>query len=133
VITVGKDAELDEVARLLSDNRVSGLPVVDDKGRVIGVVSEADVLSLAGMKKGHTLRDVIRHILGEPLPERRSGNSVRDIMSSPAITTGPDTGIKDAARVMDEKKIKRLPVVDSEGMLRGIVSRADIVKAMSRR
>src|SRR5512134_1059034 len=61
VITVRKDAELDEVARLLSDNRVSGLPVVDDNGSVVGVVSEADVLSLTGMKKGHTLRDVIRH------------------------------------------------------------------------
>lgn len=133
VITVNRNAWLCEVTKILSDSGVSGLPVVDENNLVIGVVTEADVLSLTGVRKGHTLRDILLHLFGEPLPERKPGNRVEDIMSSPAITIAPAASIREAARTMEERKVKRLPVVDSEGRLKGIISRADIVKAMSRR
>ena len=133
VITIKQDADLHEAARVLSENRISGMPVVDDNDHVIGIISEADILMLAGMKKEHTFKDIVRHILGEPVPVRKSGDRVKDVMSFPPITSKADDDIAGAAKVLDEKKIKRLPVVDDEGKLIGIISRADIVKAIGKK
>ncbi|MCX5822479.1 MAG: CBS domain-containing protein [Deltaproteobacteria bacterium] len=130
VIKVREEADINEVTTLLSENRISGLPVVDGGGRVIGVVTEADVLSMAGMNKEHAFRDIIRHILGEPLPAHSGSKKLRDVMSSPAITTGPEADIRDVALTIDEKRIKRLPVVDEQGRLIGLISRADIVRVI---
>jgi len=132
VVMVKRDTDIQEAARRLSGLRISGMPVVDDVNKVIGVISEADILSLAGVKRGHTLKDILRHVLGEPLPVRKEGNTVGDIMSSPAITIGPDGDIREVAIILDERRIKRLPVVDAEGKLAGIVSREDIVRAMGK-
>ncbi len=133
VITVRPAARLCEAAELLADNRISGLPVVDTENHVIGVITEEDVLSMAGVSKGHTFRDILKHLLGEPLPKRGEGNAVIDFMNSPAITIGPDVDVREAARLLSEKRIKRLPVIDKENRLIGIVSRADIVRATVRR
>lgn len=133
VVTVGIDADIHEAARLLSERRISGMPVIDESGRVIGVISEADILSSTGMKKGYTFRDVLRHLLGEPLPSRKDGEKAREIMSVPAVTIGPDQDIREAAAVMEERRIKRLPVVDEQGRHVGIISRADIVKAIGKK
>lgn len=133
VSAVKKDADIHEVSRLLSENRISGLPVVDNENHVIGIVTEADVLSMAGMKHGHTFKDIVRHILGEPLPERKAGNKVEDVMTSPAITTKPDGDIREVAKILDERRIKRLPVVDEGNKLIGIISRADIVRVTGKK
>jgi CBS domain-containing membrane protein len=130
VITISDDADLSEVTNLLSENRISGLPVVDRENRVIGVITEADVLSMAGMQKEHAFKDIIRHILGEPLPGNKKTKSLRNAMSSPAITTGSDADIREVAVTLDERRIKRLPVVDEQGKLIGVISRADIVRAI---
>lgn len=130
VVTINPDADLKEAARRLSGLRISGMPVVDAEHRVLGIISEADILSLAGIKKGHTFKDVLRHVLGAPLPVRKKGNTVGEVMTSPAITTDPDRDIRTVAAILDEKRIKRLPVVDEEGRLVGVISRADIVRAM---
>ena len=131
VIKVREDADINEVTTLLSENRISGLPVVDGQDRVIGVITEADVLSMAGMKKGHAFKDILRHLLGEPLPGPNSGSKrLQDVMSSPAITTGPESDIRNVAMIIDEKRIKRLPVVDEQGRLIGLISRADIVRVI---
>jgi len=131
-IAIRTHADLHEAAGLLSEHRISGLPVVDEGSVVLGVVTEADILSMTGMEKEHTFKDILRHLLGEPLPERKRGNNVGEIMSSPAITTRPDADIRDVARILDEKRIKRLPVVDEGNRLVGVISRADIVRAMRR-
>lgn len=133
VVAVKKYDDIHEAARLLSENRISGLPVVEAGNLVIGVVTEADILSMTGLNKGHTFKDILRHILGEPLPERKTGHLVGDIMTSPAITARPDADIKGVAKILDEKRIKRLPVVDENSKLIGIISRADIVRAMANR
>ena len=133
VITVRPDANVHEVTRLLAENRVSGLPVVDDKNRVVGLISEADVLSMTGVPREHTFKDVIRHLLGEPVPKQRQGNTVEDFMISPAVTTTAGIDIREAAMILDQKRIKRLPVVDEAQRLIGIVSRADIVRAIGKR
>ena len=132
VVTAKMDSDIHDVSALLSENRISGLPVVDEGNHVIGVVSEADVLSMAGMERGHSFKDILRHILGEPLPRRKQGNRVGEIMSSPAITTSAEADIREVASIMESKGIKRLPVVDGENRLLGIISRGDIVRAMSK-
>ena len=132
VVTARTDSDIRDVSALLSENRISGLPVVDERSHVVGVVSEADLLSLAGMERGHSFKDIVKHILGEPVPRRKQGNRVGEIMSSPAMTTRPETDIRDVAKILESKGIKRLPVVDEENRLVGIVSRGDIVRAMSR-
>jgi len=128
VVSISPGADLHEAARLLSENRISGMPVVDKDNRVIGVISEADILVLAGMKRDHSFKDILRNILGEPIPARRVGDKVEQVMSFPPITSKADDMIEDVAMILDERRIKRLPVVDNNGVLIGIVSRADIVK-----
>jgi CBS-domain-containing membrane protein len=129
VIKISADGDFTEVTDLLSENRISGLPVVDADNRVIGIITEGDVLSMAGMRE-HGFKDIIRHILGEPLSGPKKSRRLRDVMTSPAITTGPEADIREVARTLDEKRIKRLPVVDDHGRLIGLISRADIVRVI---
>ena len=133
VVTIKRDADLHEAARLLSENRISGMPVVDDDNRVIGVISEADILILAGMKKEHTFKDILRNILGEPVPAKKGGNKVGDVMGFPPITSKADDDVGEVAKILDERRIKHLPVVDDEGKLIGIISSADIVRAIGKK
>jgi CBS domain-containing membrane protein len=131
VVAVGKDADLNAAVHLLSEHKISGMPVVDDAKRVIGVISEADLLQLIGMKKDHTFKDILRNILGETGRAKiTDGDRVEGVMSTPALTIGPDADIKKAAVLLDERRFKRLPVVDGEGRLMGIISRGDIVRAI---
>jgi CBS domain-containing membrane protein len=130
VVKVKADVDFNEVTNLLSEHRISGLPVVDEEDRVIGVITEADVLSMAGLRKEHAFKDIIRHILGEPLSRPKESRQLRDVMSSPAITTRPDVDIREVALMLDEKRIKSLPVVDGQGRLIGLISRADIVRGI---
>jgi CBS domain-containing membrane protein len=133
VVTVSPDTDLHEAARLLSENKISGMPVIDSNNRVVGVISEADILVLAGMKKEHTFKDILRGILGEQVPTRKAGDKVQHVMSFPPITSMADDGVAEVARILDERRIKRLPVVDDEGNLIGIVSRADIIRAIGKK
>ncbi len=133
VISVLKYENIMDVAKILAEKNISGLPVVDRNNKVIGVITQADILSIVAMRKEPTLRDVLKHMLGDPLPERKIGDIVADIMASTVVTIKPDANIAEAARMMDEKKIRRLPVVDDENVLVGIISRADILKAILRK
>jgi CBS domain-containing membrane protein len=130
VIKIREDADINEVTTLLSENRISGLPVVDGGDHVVGMITEADVLAMAGMKSGHAFKDVIRHLLGEPLSGPKQSKRLRDVMTSPATTIGPGADIREVALTLDEKRIKRLPVVDEQHRLIGVISRADIVRAI---
>jgi CBS domain-containing protein len=85
---------------------------------------------MVGVGREHTFKDLLKYMLGEPLPERRVGDLVGDIMTSPALTIKPDANIADAVRIMDEKRIRRLTVVDEENTVIGILTRADILKAV---
>jgi CBS domain-containing protein len=133
VITIGKFEKVLVVADVLAARNISGLPVVDKQGKVIGIITQADILSVVGVRKGHTFKDLLKHMLGEPFPERRMGDIVGDVMTSSVLTTSPQTNIAEVVRIMDEKKIRRLPVVDEQSKLIGIISRADILKAVLRK
>jgi CBS-domain-containing membrane protein len=131
VISIGKFDDVDDAIRMLSENNISGLPVVDRENRVIGVITEADILSVTGIKKEATFMDIIKHLFRGSMPEQRMGDYVGDVMSTPAVTVRPDDDICVAAKAMDENRVKRLPVVDEDNRLLGVISRADIVRALS--
>jgi len=133
VISVSKYESIMHVANILSEKNISGLPVVDKENKVIGIITQADILSVVGMRKEHTFKDLLRHMLGEPLPERKIGDIVADIMASPVITIKPQANIAEVAQIMDERRIRRLPVVDDRNRLAGIISRADILRAVLRK
>ena len=135
VIAVREDASLKEVVSILSEKGISGLPVVDVQNRVIGIVTEADILSQMAPGRKLSFKEIVRHLIGEPVPKRLeekiSEIKVKDIMTSPVITIGPDADIRDVAIIFEQKRIKRLPVVDKDNRLIGIISRQDIVRAFA--
>lgn len=130
VLTVQKYDSVVNVAHVLADRNISGLPVVDRTGKLLGIITQADVLSMLGVGKEHSVRDLLKYMLGEPLPERRIGDTVGDIMTTNLATINPETNIAQAVQLMDKKKIRRLPVVDGSGKLVGILTRADILRAV---
>jgi CBS domain-containing protein len=130
VLSIQKFESIMHVAQILSERNISGLPVVDKENHVIGIITEADILSIMGIRRENTFKDLLKHILGEPLPECKMGDFVGDIMTSPAATINPQANIAEVVRLMDENSIRRLPVVDDNNVLVGIISRADILKAV---
>ena len=132
VVTVKRETSLEEAARRLTGLRISGMPVVDDNDKVVGVVGELDLISLGGGAKGNAVKNLFRRMLGEPVPASREGDSVGAVMSKPAITIKPTAHIREAAHILESHRIKRLPVVNDDGRLIGVISRADIVRGMSR-
>ncbi|HEU4480929.1 MAG TPA: CBS domain-containing protein, partial [Actinomycetota bacterium] len=124
-----------EASQRLARNRVSGAPVVVD-GKVVGIVSESDLIH-ASMPPVHTAKGMsvleILSLMGRgKLPVHDHEGSVEDIMSSRVITVRPQASIWAAAELMERHGVKRLPVTDENGCLLGIISRADLVRAMSR-
>lgn len=133
VITVAPSTSLKDAAALLVQHRISGLPVCDDDGRVVGVLSEADILVKEG---GPNERDgLLAWVLGGDLPDATAklrARTVGEAMTAPAITIAPHRLAVSAAREMVERNVNRLPVVDLDGNLVGIVTRADLVRAFIR-
>lgn len=131
VVTVRVDASFKEVARLLDENSVSALPVLDADGRLAGVVSEADLLP----KEYRGVRPKPRRLTSAARRQetaKASGDVAGDVMTAPAVTIDPDAMLAEAARKMVTEHVKRLPVVSVGGDLLGIVSRADLVSAFLR-
>lgn len=129
VVTVTADMDIYEAGRLMIRNKVSGLPVVDERGRLCGIITQADLLSLAGIPRGHVFNEVVmRYVLQRPAPQLRTAKKVGDIMTRDVITVSPSTTVKTIASILNKKGIKRVPVVDDEGRVIGIVSRGDIVR-----
>lgn len=133
VISISKYESVMHVADILNEKNISGLPVVDKENKVLGIITQADILSMVGVSRDHTFKDLLKYMLGEKLPERRMGDHVGDIMTAPAITINPDATVAETIRIMDDKRIRRLTVVDGANKLIGIVTRADILKAVINR
>ena len=136
VVAVRPGASFKEMAARLHEFRVSAFPVVDDEGKVLGVVSEDDLLAKEAVAL--TLADMpgeiserIARRLHRPGREA-DGLTAGELMTSPAVTTTPDTPVENAARSMYNFRVKRLPVVNSDGRLVGIVSRSDVLSVFDR-
>ncbi|WP_217549739.1 CBS domain-containing protein [Streptomyces sp. GbtcB6] len=130
VVSVGRRASFKELVQLMRDWQVSALPVVEGEGRVVGVVSEADLLHKEEFRDG----DPDRYTQLRRLADLTKAGAVttEQLMTSPALTTRPDATLAQAARTMARAKVKRLPVVDELGVLQGVVSRADLLKVFLR-
>ncbi|HEX2647186.1 MAG TPA: CBS domain-containing protein, partial [Candidatus Dormibacteraeota bacterium] len=120
------------LVRLIEENRVSAIPIVDEAGRPVGIVSEADLLVKERRRDLHAVGGLFQ--LRKDRHERAKAGALlaSELMSSPAITTGTETPIGDAARLMHERKIKRLVVVDARGRIAGIVTRSDLLQVFLR-
>ncbi|MCC5574781.1 CBS domain-containing protein [Microtetraspora sp. AC03309] len=140
VASVNGSTPFRDVAEVLMAHGVSAVPVVDGEGHVIGVISEADLLRKEEFKEqfyqeGYQppLRVRLRERLGGPDAEEKArGHTAAELMTAPAVTVRPYTSVVGAARVMSRKGVKRLPVVDDDGRLEGIVSRHDLLKVFVR-
>lgn len=133
VVAVRRDASFKEMAARLHQYRVSAFPVIDENRRVIGVVSEADLLAkeaLAGENTG--IPAAITGILHHKDYKKADGLTAGDLMTHPAVTVRPEDSVEHAARLMYTLQVKRLPVVDAGGYLAGIVSRADLLSVFDR-
>jgi CBS domain-containing protein len=123
---------LDAIARMIS-HQVSGMPVIDAKGKLVGMVTEGDFLRRAEIRTEAPRRRWLELLLGPGSPAdeyaRSHGHTVRDVMSREVITVGKETPLSEVVRLMEEHAIKRIPVVE-DGRVAGIVSRADLVSAL---
>ncbi|MFC4060629.1 CBS domain-containing protein [Planomonospora corallina] len=143
VVSVTGATPFKDVAQTLLTHRVSAVPVVDGDGRVIGVVSEADLLLKEEFKEQYyredyqpPLRVRLRRRFaqegGRDLAVKVRGDTAAELMTAPAVTIRPEAAVVYAMRLMDEHGVKRLPVVDSDGRLEGILSRQDLLKVLVR-
>ena len=130
VVAVRKTATFKEMILLMRKFRVSAFPVIDDAGRVIGVVSQADMLNKeADLATGP---GPLSGILRFRDHDKAAGVTAAELMTSPPLTVSPSTPLTEAARLMRDHRVKRLPVINATGHLIGIISRTDVLSVFTR-
>ncbi len=129
-VAVGRAALFKDIVARMEQWNVSALPVLEGDGRVVGVVSEADLLPKEEFRDSDPDRMTQRRRLGDLA--KAGGVTAEDLMSTPAVTVHADATLAEAARIMALKRVKRLPVVSAEGVLEGVVSRGDLLKVFLR-
>jgi len=135
ILSVGRDAPIAEAIRLMLDNQISGLPVIDTAGRLVGILTEGDLLrrSETGTER-HRPRwlEILMgpgRLAGEYV--RTHGRKVEEIMTRDLVSVTPDTPLDEIVALMERRRIKRVPVLDGDVPV-GIVSRADLLRALAR-
>jgi CBS domain-containing membrane protein len=131
VIVIDIQADLKQTASVLAENKISGAPVVDADGRIAGIVSEKDFLALMGVGNIVSFMQLVAHCMnhhGCSIMEL-CHKSVKNVMTAPAITAGPQITVEAISTLIVEKKINRLPIVDGNNKPIGIVTRTDLVHA----
>ncbi len=132
VITVPRMAGFKQMVELLAAHRISALPVVDERGALAGIVSETDLV---------LRQEYPRRYLGGPLPDRArvraerlkvAATTAADLMTTPVVTVYPEATVADAARLLHDKGLKRVPVVDRGGRVVGMVSRLNLLSVFLR-
>ncbi|MFB7169982.1 CBS domain-containing protein [Streptomyces sp. NPDC056254] len=130
VIAVTPDTGFKDIAAAMERWKVTAIPVIEGEGRVVGVVSEADLLP---KEEFHEKRPGMIEQMRRLGDTAKAGSTrAENLMTTPAVTIRPDATLPQAARLMADRHIKRLPVVDADGTLKGIVSRADLLKVFLR-
>jgi CBS domain-containing protein len=132
VVSAHTDTGYKEIAQLLTEHGISAVPVLDGASQVVGVVSEADLLVKESLLEADEHPSVIAGSKTRAARVKSAGRTAADVMTSPAVTIGPDQDVVRAARLMEAKRIKRLPVTDEQGRLLGVVSRRDILRLFVR-
>ncbi|MCT7950069.1 CBS domain-containing protein [Ancylothrix sp. C2] len=137
-IVVRPETPLQEAIQILAERRISGLPVVDESGKVVGVISEGDLMWRATGATPPAYIMLLDSVIYLENPARYEeelhkalGQTVGEVMSKNPISISPDKSLSDAARLLHERQIHRLLVQDSAGKLVGIITRGDVVRAMA--
>lgn len=130
-LTATPEMLLKEAARLMVRNKVSGLPVISD-GELVGIVTEGDFLRQEANRDQPYRFSLLDALFGDGPSEPPAVEAVSEVMTEHVITITPEASIGEAARVMANQRVKRLPVVDANGTLVGIISRADVVNAFTK-
>ncbi|MBF2087482.1 MAG: CBS domain-containing protein [Synechococcales cyanobacterium K44_A2020_017] len=137
-ITVNPNSPLKEAIQILAERHISGLPVVDDQGKLVGVISESDLM---WQQTGVTppayimLLDSVIYLENPARYDRELhkalGQTVGEVMTKESVTVPPSKPLNAAAQLMHDRHVRRLPVVDSDGTLVGILTRGDIIRHMA--
>jgi CBS domain-containing protein len=137
VVSVGPETRVSEVARLMSEHKISGLPVVDEAKHVLGVITELDMMVRNTHFKWPDFIFIFDMMFPLELPghyrerlEKALGTTAREIMSEPAVTISPEASVDDLVELMVNQRINPVPVVEDEHLV-GIVSRSDIIRLMA--
>ena len=137
IISVSPAAPVREVARVLLSNQISAVPVLDELGRLIGIVSEGDLKRRAELHTEHRrswwlslFSNKDKEALAVEFMKAHS-QSVTDVMTRDVITAAPDTPLREIAGLLEKNHIKRVPIIDEEGKVLGIVSRANLIQALA--
>ena len=136
--TVSPQTSLQEAIRILADKKISGLPVVDDSGKLVGVISETDLTWQATGVDAPPYVMFLDSVIYLQNPAKHNqevhkalGQTVKEAMSDRPVTIQEDKLVREAARIMHEKKLRRLPVVNSQSQLVGIITQGDVIRMMA--
>ncbi|MFE9650348.1 CBS domain-containing protein [Streptomyces sp. NPDC006365] len=136
VVDARRETPFKDVAQLLARHRISGLPVLDADDKVVGVISETDLIhrqaAQAERNQGRRFRLPALRRTARRVTAKARATTAEQLMSTPAITVHPEQRVADAARVMERHHIERLPVVDEEDRLIGIATRRDLLRVFLR-
>lgn len=120
------------LVRLIEENRISAIPIVDQQGRPVGIVSEADLLLKERRQELEMSRDPLHPRRHGREREKAAGSIAAEIMTAPPLTITASTSLVEAARFMQQRNVRRLIVVDDRGKIAGIVSRSDLLQVFLR-
>jgi CBS domain-containing protein len=130
VIAARQNATYKELATMLHERRVSAFPVIDDDNKVIGVVSETDLLTKEALDG--TVPRTLQTMTRQRVRSQVNGVTAAELMTRPPVTIGPDEPVSHAARLMFNMRVKRLVVINDDGTLVGIVTRSDVLQVYNR-
>jgi CBS-domain-containing membrane protein len=137
-ITVHPETSITEVIKILADRRISGLPVLDAKQHLVGIISETDLMWRETDVTPPAYIMLLDSVIYLENPGRYEkdlhkalGQTVGEVMSSVPVTTTPETSLSKAAKLMHDRKVHRLPVINPSGQLVGILTRGDIIRTMA--
>ncbi|MBS4534818.1 CBS domain-containing protein [Clostridium sp. D2Q-14] len=134
VITVSEEENIENATKLLIKNKISGVPVVNEDNKVVGIVTETDLIfkdkdisipSYVPLLGGFILLDSVKKFENEL--KKVAAYKVKDLMSTPAIKVEEDDEVRKVVNLMLDKRINRVPVIDEEGKIKGIIARSDIL------
>ena len=137
VISVQPDTLISELAKIFLDNNISGVPVIDENNRVLGIVTESDLIFHSKRLKVPAVLTILDSFIFLDSPEKMeqelrkiAAASVTDIYTSPAVSITPDTPLDEIASLMTDKKIHTLPVLNDNGEMIGVVGKKDIIRTI---
>jgi sulfide:quinone oxidoreductase len=133
VITVRQGSALSAAAKLMTEQHISGLPVIDVEDKVIGILTEADFLSALDVHGGSAIQDLFETIIRRRRSRKQMGTIVDDIMTRDPVCIGAEDTLQQALELMNRNRVKRLVITDDEDRVQGVISRADLIKLYTMR